>query len=106
VIAAGPGVGPAVGIPERTRRVGREALVVYQAETPIYQSRLDHLREEGAEIVVVGTANELSERIRGVPEECRWYVFGYAGFVNDVKTTLGRVEVDPADMAIESFGPA
>ncbi|GAD52614.1 FAD/NAD binding oxidoreductase [Halarchaeum acidiphilum MH1-52-1] len=105
VYAAGPGIGPAVGVAERAVEAGHDATVVYRGENPPHRARLDALRDAGATVAVVDALDELDADHPTVPTPAV-YVFGFDDFVEDVKALLEDADRDPAEAAIESFGPA
>ncbi|MFH5801698.1 FAD-dependent oxidoreductase [Haladaptatus sp. CMAA 1911] len=102
VFARGPGIGPAVGIGERARESGRDVTIVHGGNRPPHRKRLADLEERGATVV-------LTEDLAGTVESVaanQTYVFGFQGFVEEVKDALVAAGVDLADVEIESFGPA
>ncbi|WP_231187623.1 FAD-dependent oxidoreductase [Haladaptatus sp. DYF46] len=102
VFARGPGIGPAVGIGERARESGRDVTIVHGGNRPPHRKRLADLEERGATVV-------LTEDLAGTAESVaanQTYVFGFQGFVEEVKDALVAAGVDLADVEIESFGPA
>ncbi|WP_435101652.1 FAD-dependent oxidoreductase [Halarchaeum sp. P4] len=102
VYAAGPGIGPAIGIAERAVDEGNDATVVYRGEEPPHQERLDALHEAGATVALV---DELGgDYLTG--DTANVYVFGFDDFVAEAKALLEADERDPGEAAIESFGPA
>lgn len=105
IYAAGPGIGPAVGVAERAIKADHDATVVFRGEHPPHRARLDALDEAGATVVVVDTLDELDTDDPSVPTSAI-YVFGFDDFVADVKALLDAADRDPAEAAIESFGPA
>ncbi|QLC34900.1 FAD-dependent oxidoreductase (plasmid) [Halarchaeum sp. CBA1220] len=102
VYAAGPGIGPAVGIAERAIEAGNDATVVYRGENPPHEVRLDAVRAAGATVAVVERLD--GEHLTG--ETANVYVFGFDEFVEEAKAVLDADGRDPSEAAIESFGPA
>ncbi|WP_423747440.1 FAD-dependent oxidoreductase (plasmid) [Haladaptatus sp. SPP-AMP-3] len=102
VFARGPGIGPAVGIGERATEAGHDVTIVHGGNRPPHRKRLADLEERGATVVLtddlVGTAESVSA--------AQAYVFGFQGFVEEVKDALVAAGVDLADVEMESFGPA
>jgi len=102
VYAAGPGIGPAVGIAERAVDAGHDATVVFRGDAPPHRERLDALAEAGATVAVVDV---LDDAHLDVPTESV-FVFGFDDFVADVSALLESAGRNPDEAAIESFGPA
>jgi len=105
VYAAGPGIGPAVGVAERAIESGRDATVVYRGDMPPHRVRLDALAEAGATVAIVDGLDELDADHPSVPTPAV-YVFGFDDFVAEARALLEAAGRDPAEAAIESFGPA
>ncbi|MFW6003207.1 MAG: ferredoxin--NADP reductase [Halanaeroarchaeum sp.] len=105
VIAAGPGIGPAVGIGERAVREGADVAIVYPADHPIHRERLLALGEEGATIVTFAddlesAVEEAVTTVDGTP-----FVYGFEEFVSAAANALEAVGIDADTAKIESFGP-
>lgn len=105
VIAAGPGIGPAVGIGERALRDGAPVTIVYPEGHPIHRDRLQALAADGATLVTFdadleAAVAEAVETVDAVP-----FVYGFEGFVSDVARALETAGMDPDAAKIESFGP-
>src|SRR6056297_1293913 len=84
VLAGGPGIGPAVGIAERTLDDGGEVAVVYRAATPAHEERLATLEERGAAVTILDgeiTAT-VADVVTGNADE-QVFVYGFAEFVDD-----------------------
>ncbi|GGN09794.1 ferredoxin reductase domain-containing protein [Halarchaeum nitratireducens] len=108
VYAAGPGIGPAVGVAERAIESGHDATVVYRGDAPPHRARLDALAEAGATVAVVDSLDDLADFDADHPSvpTPAVYVFGFDDFVAEAKALLEAADRDPAEAAIESFGPA
>lgn len=108
IVAGGPGVGPAVGIAERTLADGGETAVVYVDEDPIHEERLSAISEQGTTVIVVSDVDALpvaiEEAIAGV--EPQPFVYGFAGFLDAATDALVSAGVDSETVKVESFGPA
>lgn len=105
VFAAGPGIGPAVGIGERALREGSTVGIVYPDGLDIHRERLHELDADGATLVsfdadLEAAVEEAIESVEGTP-----FVYGFEGFVSDVVNALETVGVDIETAKIESFGP-
>lgn len=105
VIAAGPGIGPAVGIGERALREGTDVAIVYPEGHPIHRDRLDALADGGATIVTFD--DDLAEAVAAAVEAVDGapFVYGFERFVSDVANALEAVGIDADEAKIESFGP-
>lgn len=105
VVAAGPGIGPAVGIGERAIRDGGEVAVVYPADQEIHADRLESLSRDGARLVpfdddLPSAIVEALDAVPGTP-----FVYGFEGFISEAARGLREAGVDTDDAKIESFGP-
>jgi ferredoxin-NADP reductase len=105
VLAAGPGIGPAVGIGERALDDGADVAVVYPAGHPIHQDRLDALADAGATLLtfdddLAAAVADAIEQVDGTA-----FVYGFEGFVSDAAAALESAGVDADAAKIESFGP-
>ncbi|WP_254537491.1 FAD-dependent oxidoreductase [Halomarina litorea] len=107
VLAGGPGVGPAVGIAERTLADGGEAAVVYLDDNPIHEDRLSTLAEEGATVHLVDDPANFADAVTDAADDgAQAFVYGFAGFLEDALDALADSGVDPETVKTESFGPA
>lgn len=105
VIAAGPGIGPAVGIGERAVADGAAVAIVYPGDLGIHRTRLDALETAGAVLVpfeedLAGAVTTALDEVGGTP-----FVYGFEEFVSAVAGSLETAGLDPDDAKIESFGP-
>ena len=107
VLAGGPGVGPAVAIAERAIREGNEAAVVYRADAPAHEERLDALRESGATVTLLAADAALdaavAEAITGADGE-RAFVYGFAEFVDAATEAVAAAGGDSDGAKVENFG--
>jgi 3-phenylpropionate/trans-cinnamate dioxygenase ferredoxin reductase subunit len=107
VLAGGPGVGPAIGIAERTLDDGGETAVIYRDDQPVHEARLDALREAGAAVHVVAEDDDLSdptaEALAGDEDE-QVFVYGFADFLDAATDALAAAGGDPDRAKIENFG--
>lgn len=108
IVAGGPGVGPAVGIAERTLEDGGETAVAYVDEEPIHEERLSALSERGAPVIVVSDSETLPAAIEEVTADLKpqLFVYGFAEFLDVATNALSSAGVDPEAAKLESFGPA
>lgn len=105
VMAGGPGIGPAVGIAERAIDTDAMANVIYQAETPAYEDRLQTLNDRGAQIEIISDSTDLANKLQAADSNATIYVFGFAAFVSEAQDALSAADIDPDSAHIESFGP-
>jgi len=105
VLAGGPGIGPAVGIAERTLDDGGEVAVVYRAATPAHEERLATLEERGAAVTILDgeiTAT-VADVVTGNADE-QVFVYGFAEFVEDAAAAIDAAGGDPDAAKVENFG--
>lgn len=105
VLAAGPGIGPAVAVAERAIQEGNEAAVVYRSDAPVHEARLSGLALAGADVFVVGE-ERFAAAVSVAVEGGQVFVYGFAPFVEAAESALGAVEdgVGPSDAKVENFG--
>ncbi|MFC7155532.1 FAD-dependent oxidoreductase [Halomarina halobia] len=110
VLAGGPGIGPAVGIAERTLGDGGRATVVYRDDDPIHEGRLAELAKGGARVYVLsadeGLDAALAEALDAIEGDHRTFVYGFAPFVEAATEAIVGAGGDAAAAKVESFGPA
>lgn len=106
VLAAGPGIGPAVGIAERALQEGREVELRYKGASVPHRDRIDAVADAGGTVTIGESVTDVTARIETAAAERTVYVFGFAGFVEAVKDELEDAGVSLDDVEIESFGPA
>ncbi|RRJ29195.1 FAD-binding oxidoreductase [Halocatena pleomorpha] len=108
IVAGGPGVGPAVGIAERTLMDSGETAIVYVDEDPIHEQRLSALSEQGATVFVVSDSDALPSAIEEATDgtEPQPFVYGFADFLEVATDALGAAGVDTDTAKTENFGPA
>ena len=105
VLAGGPGVGPAVGIGEAAVADGNAVAIVYQADKPAHQERLDALREAGASVAVTNgdIAEHVATAVTGAADE-QVFVYGFGSFVDDATSALDATGADADAAKVENFG--
>ena len=107
VLAGGPGVGPAVGIAERARDDGHDAVVVYRDADPIHADRIESLRERGVTVAVVDSEEGFREAVASALDEHpagQLFVYGFAEFIDAATTAVDAAGGDTSDAKIENFG--
>jgi len=103
VLAAGPGIGPAVGIAERARRAGHDATVIFEGTEPPHHDRLEALADGGATVRVVGSLSAATDAVEAAEAAgATVYAFGFESFVGHAKEAAVAAGVD--DLRVESFG--
>lgn len=104
VLAAGPGIGPAVGVAERTIGDGGEAAVVYRTETPVHERRLAGLARAAADVFLASTSPAFEAAVAAVVDRGQVLVYGFQPFVDDATAAIRRAGGDPDDARVENFG--
>lgn len=105
VLAAGPGIGPAIGIGERVIAEDGAVAIVYLLETAVHEARLDALAASGARVFPVsdgleGPTGEAVDQVGGTV-----FVYGFGPFVDRAVAALEAAGLDPDEAKVESFGP-
>lgn len=105
ILAGGPGIGPAVGISERTLDEGGSAAIVYRDDQPIHADRLETLEDRDAFVRVLDPAESLVESIEAADVSDRQiFVYGFVDFLDDVMDALVEAGADPEQAKVENFG--
>ncbi len=111
VLAGGPGVGPAVGIAERTLDDGGTAAVVYRDDEPIHRDRLDALADRGATVRLLAGDESLLDAVAGALETAdeddpdpQVFVYGFEEFVEAAIDAVAAAGGDPEAAKVENFG--
>ena len=105
VLAGGPGVGPAVGIAERTIADGGDVAVVYQDDEPIHQERLAELDSRGAAVDILTREQSLAEAVSAVDLADRQvFVYGFADFLDASMSAIAAAGGSPDEAKVENFG--
>lgn len=103
VLAAGPGIGPAVAVAERAVQAGNDAAVVYRSDDLVHEARLSGLALAGADVLVVGE-ERFGEAVGTVVGTGQPFVYGFVPFVEAAESALSEAGVDPAAAKVENFG--
>lgn len=103
VLAAGPGIGPAVGVAERAVAEGGDAAVVYLADHLVHEARLARLSLAGATVFVVGPGS-FESAVDGATDGGQPFVYGFEPFVEVARVALENAGVDPGTAKVENFG--
>ena len=105
VIAGGPGIGPAVGIAERTLEDGGEAAIVYRDDTPIHEDRLADLGARGVDIEILTPAETMDDAVAdALTDETQVFVYGFADFLDDATAAIEAAGGDAEAAKVENFG--
>jgi cytochrome-b5 reductase len=107
VLAGGPGIGPAVGIAERTLADGGEAAVVYLDEAPLYEDRLAALSDAGADVFVLAEESAVADAVADVltgDDGEQVFVYGFADFLDITADAVEAAGGDPDESKAENFG--
>jgi ferredoxin-NADP reductase len=107
VLAGGPGVGPAIGIAERTLNDGGESAIVYRDDDPIHDERLTALDDAGANVAILGEDEDMTGAVEnalaGTSDE-QVFVYGFADFLDVATDALQAAGGDPDRAKVENFG--
>lgn len=105
VLAGGPGVGPAVGIGEAAIRDGNAVAIVYRADAPAHEERLNALRDAGASVAVTDgeVTDHVAAAVTGDDDE-QVFVYGFAEFVDHATAALEAASADADAAKVENFG--
>jgi ferredoxin-NADP reductase len=107
VLAGGPGVGPAIGIAERTLADGGESAIIYRDDTPIHNERLTALDDAGAAVSLLDESESMTDAVAdalaGTPDE-QVFVYGFADFLDVATDALQAAGGDPDRAKVENFG--
>lgn len=103
VLAAGPGIGPAVGVTERALAEGGEVALVYRTDEVVHEARLSGLAVAGADVYVVDE-ERFGAAVAAVVDRGRTFVYGFAPFVEAAEAVIADAGGDPDEAKIENFG--
>lgn len=113
VLAGGPGVGPAVAIAEAALADQNDAAVVYRYEgAPAHETRLDAVREAGADAVLLDEAADdaaadleiaVADALAGRADS-QVFVYGFADFVDSAVDAVAAAGGDADGAKVENFG--
>lgn len=104
VLAAGPGIGPAVGVAERAILDGGDAAVVYRTDDIVHERRLAGLALAGAPVFAVRSREGFEDAVATVRNRGQPFVFGFESFVEEARAAIESAGGDPADAKTENFG--
>lgn len=104
ILAAGPGIGAAVGIAERTLLEDGDAALVFKTSDLIYENRLARLASEGSRVYVVDDSDRFEIATETVLDERHIFVYGFETFVDAARAAIVRTGRDPKAAKIENFG--
>ena len=105
ILAAGPGIGPAVGIGERAVENGASVGIIHPADNTVHVDRLRTLADKDVSILAAddgldGPTATVMNEIGGTI-----FVYGFAPFVQDAIGAIEAAGYDPDEAKVESFGP-
>jgi ferredoxin-NADP reductase len=107
ILAGGPGIGPAIGIAERTLDDGGESAVVYRDDDPIHGERLAALDDAGATVFLLDEGEPMTgvveNALAGTPGE-QVFIYGFADFLDVATDALQAAGGDPDRAKVENFG--
>ncbi|MFB6267886.1 MAG: FAD-dependent oxidoreductase [Halodesulfurarchaeum sp.] len=105
VLAAGPGIGPAVGIGERALELGNRVAIVVPPDTETHRERLRRLSADGAFVIDSGEGLQMATADALDHVDGTIFVYGFAPFVSDAVEAIEAAGRDPDEAKVESFGP-
>ncbi|WP_158853366.1 FAD-dependent oxidoreductase [Halorhabdus sp. CUG00001] len=107
LLAGGPGVGPAIGIAERTLDDGGQAALIYRDDEPIHEDRLAALADRGVDVSVLSEDDAVgtvaAEVITGGGDE-QVFVYGFADFLDVATDAIEAAGGDAGQAKVENFG--
>ena len=102
VLAAGPGIGAAIGIGEAAETQGHVATIIYRGEEPAHADRLEALSSAGIDVAIVEKLEgEVNEHLN---DETTVFVFGFQSFVTEALAAIETAGGSPDDAKVENFG--
>ena len=108
VLAAGPGIGAAVGVAERAVIDGGSPTVVYRSAVPVHEDRLSALASAGADVRVTADDEAFEAAVAEILEtedaERQTFVYGFAPFVEDAREAILAAGGDPGVAKVENYG--
>ena len=108
VLAAGPGIGAAVGVAERAVIEGGSAAVVYRSAVPVHEDRLSALASVGADVRVTADDAAFEAAVASLLEsqdaESQTFVYGFEPFVEDAREAILATGGDPDSAKVENYG--
>lgn len=106
-IGAGPGIGPALAVAERTTIEGGEAAVLVHHDHPLYEHRLSHLSTRTGPVAMVrddvrSAISSFGALVPGI-EHRTVFVYGFSPFVSTVTSAFSQLDREPAGLKVENF---
>ncbi|QLD87726.1 FAD-dependent oxidoreductase [Natronomonas salina] len=103
VLAAGPGIGPAVAVAERAIQERNDAAVVYRSEALVHEARLSGLALAGVDVFVVGE-DRFADAVAAAVGDGQTFVYGFEPFVEAAERAVGGAGGDWTAAKVENFG--
>lgn len=103
VLAAGPGVGPAVAVAERAIQERNDAAVVYRSDALVHETRLSGLALAGVDVFVV-VADRFADAVNAVVGDGQTFVYGFEPFVESAERAVVEAGGDWSAVKVENFG--
>ena len=103
VLAAGPGIGPAVAVAERAIQERNQAAVVYLSDALVHEARLSGLALAGVDVFVVGE-DGFADAVRAAVGDGQMFVYGFEPFVEAAESVVAGVGGAWSDAKVENFG--
>lgn len=103
VLAAGPGIGPAVAVAERAIQERNDAAVVYRSEALVHEARLSGLALAGVDVFVVGE-DRFADAVDAAVGDGQPFVYGFEPFVEAAERAVRDAGGDWSAAKVENFG--
>lgn len=103
VLAAGPGIGPAVAVAERAIQERNEAAVVYRSDVLVHEARLSGLALAGVDVFVVGE-DHFADAVSAAIGDGQVFVYGFEPFVEAAESVVADAGREWSEVKVENFG--
>lgn len=103
VLAAGPGIGPAVAVAERAIQERNVAAVVYRSDDLVHEARLSGLALAGVDVFVAGE-DRFADAVGAVVGDGQTFVYGFRPFVESAERAVVAAGGDWSAAKVENFG--
>ena len=103
VLAAGPGIGPAVAVAERAIQERNDAAVVFRSDALVHEARLSGLALAGVDVFVVGE-DRFADAVDAAVGDGQTFVYGFEPFVEAAERAVGDAGGDWSAAKVENFG--
>lgn len=104
ILAAGPGIGPAVGVAERVLADGGDAVLIYETGELVHEQRLADFAAAGGDSYIVTAGVSVLAAVSAAMSDGQVFIYGFEPFVRRARQALDDAGGDPAAAKIENFG--